>query len=231
MDDVSAVLDAALYPDVIELGGLPSALRTLAGRRGVDLGDVSAAPGYGPFDAARLNSDRGGIGVVLSPDERRFTVQMSGGGHPWAYGSTDDLTTVVEVAGAWRAGATLRELGARFPFMQYDRMAQAYEEGDQVAARWDHLLHDPDLDTVRPVLRAAHADARLRELFPSVSHLTLVRLVDSVEAAGGEVRIRRSPRGTYLVDASWDETPRDTGTTEEAVAAAVALLRRRPDGS
>ncbi len=87
------------------------------------------------------------------------------------------------------------------------------------------LLHDDDLDAIRPLLRAAHAHPRLRELFPSVTHLTLVRLkVDPFDTAGDEVLILLSRQGTYRVDAARSNAAREVSTVDDAVEAAVSRL-------
>lgn len=221
-------LPADLYPDVVEMGGLAPALRTAAGRAGVDLGDISAPPWPDPFTTVYLSSSRGSIGVVAEPSERRFDVGFSARGHNWAQGSTADLAEVVGAVHAWREGAKLRELAARFPFMRYDRMAQAYEDGKPVEVRWDDLLSDPELDAIRPLLRAAHAHPRLRPLFPSVSHLTLAWFLRGLPSqADGAVQVLLTPEGGYRVNATWDQIERVAGSVDEAVELAASLLSER----
>ncbi len=218
-------LSADLYPDVVEKGGIAPALRAAAGRVGVDLGEISTPPWPNPFTTAYLSSGRGGIGVVAEPSERRFDIGFSTHGHNWANGSTADMAEVVGAVHAWREGATLRELAARFPFMTYDRMAQAYEDGNPVEVMWDLRLHDPELDAIRPLLRAAHAEPRLRAMFPAVTHLTLAWFSsDPPGVAESSVRVLLSADGDYQVFATWDQVERVAGTPEEAVAQAVSLL-------
>ncbi len=214
-----------LYPELVEHGGLAPALRAAAAREDVDLGEMSAPAWPGPDHTVYLTSSRGGMGVSAAPDERRFSIALAGRGHSWAYGDTADLSEVVGVLRAWRDGATLRELGARFPFMTYDVMAQAYEDGNPVEVRWELLLSDPELDLVRPLLRVAHGHPGLRALFPSVSHLTLLRLsLDPADLAGGEVRILLSSRGGYRVDVTWEEAGHQIANVDEAVGLAASLL-------
>jgi hypothetical protein len=157
-------------------------------------------------------------------DRRLFSTTVSRPGNIQGDGGTENLLEVVSVAHAWRGGATLRELNTRFPFMRYSRMALAFEDGDHVPVRWHALLHDENLDLARPLLQAAYANARLRNLFPSVSHLTLVRFaVDALDRSAGEVRIRLGSDGAHRVDATWADE-RAVPTVEEAVEVAGFLV-------
>ncbi|MFI6757623.1 DUF6193 family natural product biosynthesis protein [Micromonospora sp. NPDC050417] len=228
-DDPAATLDESLYPDVVEAGGLALALRGLARRRGIDVGDISASE-FGPLFFATIDSPRGGIGVQVVPGRRSFYIVLSHRSHKWARGETDDLLDVLRVAELWRGGAMLSELASTFPFMSYRPIEEAYERGDHVPVQWQTLLQDADLDEIRPLLRAAHENERLRELFPTVSHFTLLRLeLDAENRSAGSVRIERNPAGDYRVVNSWSEVSRQAGTLDQAVAAAVAALPERSD--
>ncbi|GAA3936214.1 hypothetical protein [Actinoplanes auranticolor] len=90
---------------------------------------------------------------------------------------------------ALRRGISLREMHRQFPFMRVDPVAMAREEGDRPGL-WDIYLNDPYLVTLRPLLRAAHADQRLRRFYPSVDHGTVFRLVaDLHDRAAGKVAV------------------------------------------
>ncbi|MFF3403785.1 DUF6193 family natural product biosynthesis protein [Streptomyces sp. NPDC002659] len=204
----SDVLDVALYPDLIRLGGLAAAMIHVARSEGVDLEEIHTEPGrwgHGSFIAAEVRADRGAVSVLLGADERLFSISIANDVHVWMAGGTDDLPSLVGVADAWCGGATLREVHDRFPFMSYTALAQAYEDGDPVATQWERLLSDEIFEKKRPLLRAAHTDDRLRKLFPVISHGSLVlsrnprdRASEEfwiVPLAGGAYRVRSTKQG------------------------------------
>ncbi|WP_405096234.1 hypothetical protein [Micromonospora sp. NBC_01412] len=120
MSDVSTALGVRLYPDLVELGGLASALALTATRCQVDVGRISAPEqGRSRFTCAELTSERGTICVGLGSQARYFMVDISGSDGSRADGDTTDLDQVVRIADAWRGGAGFAELRARFPFLDH----------------------------------------------------------------------------------------------------------------
>jgi len=217
-------VDSSLYPDIVEKGGLAGALADAARADGIDLGRLTVPAGPDGYTNAVMDSDRGRIGVGIGADRRIFAVTISNGVFVWASGVTPDLREVVRMTHRWQAGATLRDLHGRFPFMTYSRLAQGYEDGNPVEVQWDQLLRSPDLTLIRPVLEAAHADERLRQLFPSVTHFTLARFeLDHLDRRAGEVWIELTAGG-YDVGSPWVENPVRVAAVAEAIAAAVAQL-------
>ncbi|WP_144127659.1 DUF6193 family natural product biosynthesis protein [Catellatospora sichuanensis] len=214
-------LNTDLYPDVTEAGDLARAIEKLALLNKIDLGEVTLP--YSSYAPARISAGRGRIGVDLRRDTRLYQIAIAGDSHNWASGETDQLLEVVKVAEAWRRGATLRELNAQFPFMTYTPMAQAYEDGTHVPFQWDRLLNDPDLDRIRPLMRAARAHPQLRELFPTVSHLTLLRLErDPADQSAGQIHIVLTRNGDYRVDYN-GEDEQNFPTIDSAIQAAASI--------
>ncbi|MEU5722027.1 hypothetical protein [Micromonospora sp. NPDC047738] len=119
MSDVSTALGVRLYPDLVERGGLAPALADTAAQHQLDLGQVSAPDhGRARFTCAELTSDRGVVCVGLGAQARYFMIDLRVSGEVQARGDATDLLQVAQVADAWRAGTTLAELTARFPFME-----------------------------------------------------------------------------------------------------------------
>jgi hypothetical protein len=185
---------------------------------------VTVPDGADPFTEALVGADRGWVSVTAGADRRAFVINLANDRHHWAVGTTDDLVTVALVADRWRAGATLRQLHERFPFMTYTRLAQGYEDGDPIGAQWAHLLDDPDLTLIRPLLLAARADERLGRLFPTVSHHTLARFaLDHTARDSEDVVIAMRGQGGFEVWATWLPTRSAAATIAEAVDAAARL--------
>lgn len=221
-------VDAALYPDVAEMGGLPAALAAVAARDGAGVGEIVAG-GFHRNVAVALMSDRGRVTVTLVVDRRVFSIRVVVDGYDWAAGGASSLSDVVGVAAAWRGGATLRQLCAAFPFMTTDPVALGYEAGDPLGAYWEVNLTDPELTEVRPLLRAARRHPRLSGLFPRVSHLTLARFaLDERDRSQGEVRVLVTRDGHYRVDSSWVDESQTVESIDEAIALAAAQLPAEP---
>jgi hypothetical protein len=126
MSDVSTALGVRLYPDLVERGGLASALAETAARHGLQVGEVTAPEqGRSRFTCAEVSSERGTVCVGLGSQARYFMIDVRVAEQVQARGDTTDLTQVAHLAAAWRAGATLADLTAAFPFMEQMRVGSA----------------------------------------------------------------------------------------------------------
>jgi hypothetical protein len=226
--EASDVLNGDLYPDLIQLGGLASAMSQTARTDSADLGEIRAEPGrwgHGRFTTAEVPVHRGTVSVRLGVDERWFSITIADDAHVWTTGGTDDLHKLVGVTDAWRRGATLRELHDRFPFMSCTAMAQAYEDGNPVVAKWERLLAHEEYVAERPLLRAAHAEPRLRTLFPVVSYGSLILSRDPYDRTSEEFRIVPRADGGYRVSSTKPSgSEREVASLEEALVAVLILL-------
>ncbi|MET7881112.1 hypothetical protein ABZS52_29785 [Micromonospora profundi] len=119
MSDASTALGVRLYPDLVERDGLAPALIETATTHQLDIGRVTAPDqGRARFTCAELHSDKGVVCVGLGSQARYFMVDLRIDDEVQARGDAMDLLQVAQMAAAWRAGATLAELTARFPFME-----------------------------------------------------------------------------------------------------------------
>ncbi|MFI6793021.1 DUF6193 family natural product biosynthesis protein [Nonomuraea sp. NPDC050383] len=223
--DPSEYLDAELYPDLTQLGGLASAIRQLARDNCIELEKVDAEPGAARYITAKIPLSRGRISVLLGAERRWFSVTIEGNAHVWASGGTNDLLAVVEMADSWRQGVTLRGLADRFPFMSYSRLSEAYESGDPVSVQWDHLLGDAAFRQQANVLQAVHRADRLRMLFPYVSHGTIRLALDHLERRAGEIWIAPLADGRFRVESTNSrDSRREVGSVEDAIEIALSYL-------
>ncbi|MFJ4013415.1 hypothetical protein [Streptomyces sp. NPDC090026] len=191
----SSVEDLRLryYADLVESGGLRSAILAIAGGRQGDLGVPAeeATPSVSPWTTAEFASTRGAMRVNLGYGVRRFAVTLDGHGHVWASGSTSSLSEVVGVLVSWRRGAKLRELVEEFPFMEFDRLSQAYEDGNPVEVQWDIVIGNDAFAVYRELLVTLRASAGLDVLFPYFSHWTLRLSKDHQDVHAEEILIRQ----------------------------------------
>ncbi|MGW4644920.1 hypothetical protein [Kitasatospora sp. NPDC004289] len=189
------------YPDLVQSGGLRPAILGVAGAHRTEPGVLAEGPmpSASQWSAAEFASPRGAMRVNLGHGVRRFAVTLDGHGHVWASGSTSDLSEVVEVLVSWQHGVKLRELAARFPFMEFDRLSQAYEDGNVVEVQWDIVIGDDDFLLYRELLLALRENAGLREFFPYFSHWTLRLSKDQADAGAAEILIQRAAEGEGFV--------------------------------
>ncbi|MEU9942372.1 DUF6193 family natural product biosynthesis protein [Streptomyces lavendulae] len=204
--NLSEILDARYYADLIECGGLVASIVHVSNLNGIDLGEVSpqARSGEGMFKTANANSRRGRMSVLLGLGRRSFSLTLEGREFVWASGGTPDLLILISAMDSWRKGASLREIGTEFPFLQYGRISQAHEDGDAVEVQWRILAESERFRENFHLIRLLQSDVRLRELFPSFSHETLRLAVDCCDRCAGEILIERHG-GKYLVSASGGE--------------------------
>lgn len=226
-------VDALWYPDVVACGSLVDALRKAAREADSDVGEISPMP-YNVLQGAWMPSARGSILVKTVPNERAFSITLSNNvvnttnhSRPsWAFGRTSALAEVVSMADAWRGGMKLRELREAFPFMTYDRIALANEDGNVREVMWDDLIESEGYPEARPLLQAARADEQLGRMWATGSH-TFWIYFDPDDGSGAMARVHLTD-GTYVIGpgSGWEDGDDSTvvHTVDEAVAAVKALL-------
>jgi len=213
-------VDALLYPDIAEYGGLADAMQAVAAAEGIGLGELVTASRVRRVAVSAL-SEHGVVHVGLMVDRRVFSIYIYVDERQVAVGGTDSLQEVVGVAGAWAADVGLRRLGDEFPFLE------TYEIPDNpIAVSWESHLADPDLTEIRPFLLAARQNPLLRGWMPGVSHLTLARFSSRERERVLDVLLRRD--GRYEVSSTWTAQPRIVETVDEAVAEAAAQIEVAP---
>ncbi|MEU4147907.1 DUF6193 family natural product biosynthesis protein [Streptomyces parvulus] len=223
--EVSRFINPALYPDLVELGGLGAAIAHAADRNGLDLGQVESASSNprGHLVTARLHSDRGPILIHLGKERRLFSISIEGEVRPWAEGATGDIDDAVGVVGAWRSGVTLRDLKSRFNFMDYDELAQAHESGDPVETQWKLLLREEDRPILQNLLRTLYADPGLRGFFPYLSMGILCLARDISDRRAGEIRIVPGGDGSHRVQSTLSGEEREVPSTDQVLDAVKHL--------
>jgi hypothetical protein len=165
--------------------------------------------------------------VNVGLGERRFSIALDSaqGNYVWASGSTPELPEVVRLLDAWRQGVKLKELTDRFPFMEFQRLSQGYEDGNPVETQWDIVINDDAFREYGDLLEALHSDPRLRETFPFFSHWTLRMAKDCYRPEAGEILIQPRPDGSYRLWSSADsEEKTEFRRVDDLIRAAVSLL-------
>ncbi|WP_018548548.1 DUF6193 family natural product biosynthesis protein [Streptomyces sp. LaPpAH-108] len=221
-------------PELAAPGGLVAALEQEAARLGLDLTVLPHS--HEPRTSARIPSvvpERDPLGVHIVSGSRQFRVGGGSQGIGMVSGWATDLSDVVRAGAAWRRGASLREMKAEAPFLEYDGLAEAHERGPAavVAHQWREMRRlaakAPDFTAFAALVEAAHAEPRLRQLYVFSSHWTLgfssctgYPFRDEIAVAppvkSEPYRVMRRPLRAALGEAA---------TAEEAVALAVSHLR------
>ncbi|CNE99498.1 Uncharacterised protein [Mycobacterium tuberculosis] len=159
-----------LYPDVMAAGSIGRAVEVRARRSGVPWRIGRANWQTDDMISAVVRTDHGDVRIMVGAKLRVFIVSVWRMGALWISGNTPDLDAVTRFVAAWHDGISLAEAHSRWPFMAYERLAEARESGDAVAVKWQLLDADPGADYVRDVLNAAAARPELAQLFPWLSH-------------------------------------------------------------
>lgn len=225
--DLSGMIDAGLYPDLIDMGGVVSAIESIARENGLDMGRVCSqySSGSGLYTSAEVDSDRGRVSILLGVNQRSFSVEIYGRGFSWVDGATSDLAVLVRSVAAWRGGMPLHEFAEKFPTMRPTRLAWAYDSGDPISAQWDWLRTSEDFSEERFLMNAAYESERLRQLFPYLSHGTLCLTVEHGVRSARVIRMSRIASADYRVEvSSMADSVRRVQSLGEAVSAAVDLL-------
>lgn len=83
--------------------------------------------------------------------------------------------------------------------MEYDAMAQAYEDGDPVQAQWDKVLGSDQHPEMHAILRQAYSRPEIRRLYPYFSHGVLRFLTDCNDVTAVRVFVDHAAEGHYCV--------------------------------
>jgi Family of unknown function (DUF6193) len=141
---------------------------------------------------------------------------------------------VAAVFDAWLSDAQPggEEMAEHFPFLSFQESARAYERGDAVEELWLSLLKGAwGIERLQPLVEAAGAEPRLRQLRPwvSVDRLCFSRWVgfpfsDDLPYAAprGSFRVYKPHPGEYLSERSVDVL--GEGDPERVVELLVAAL-------
>lgn len=163
MTEEPATDHARHYPDLVRAGSLRAALGTAL---------PPDTPDRYP-DSVRAEAGERGVSVVAVAGERGFRVRCWARTIHMAGGTTDDLAAAAGAVEQWLRPGPVRELTDRWPFLTAGSLAEGYECGDPVPARWAQLrasrIRLRHADELHAFIEAAHAEPRLRALSPGMS--------------------------------------------------------------
>jgi hypothetical protein len=183
-----------LYPEVLSAGSLRAAVVKAADRVGCCIGPLD-----GESYAVSVETERGVISINLAADERLFLIGINSPGFIWAAGATDDLELLVQAVAAWHEGASAEAFQSEFSFMQLGEFARALEAGDPTPLQWSELLSSDFHSKQRNLLTRIHADAELRQFFPTITHGVVRLRVDALDGGSRQVLVDELDKDRYAV--------------------------------
>ncbi|MFF2779811.1 DUF6193 family natural product biosynthesis protein [Streptomyces sp. NPDC058052] len=227
---------AVLFPDIAAAGSLAAALRAVAAGA---LDDVPlTSPAREPLSGASAGSVlpyREAMRVSAWRHERKWSVGADDPllGLSLIHGVTDDLAQVARALRAWHDGAAPDGVHAVAPFARPTGRSELTEPDPArlVESEWRHLrteaaeLDTPWADAYRALVEAAHAEPRLRALYPFTSHWSLrfsAATRPYLDVVGPNLEC--AGEDGYRVAVFMTERGRPFATAPEAVAEAVRLL-------
>jgi hypothetical protein len=161
-----------LYPDLVSAGGLRSALLLRAELLGVRLEGVVSPSGRQAEMYVGVKTRKGELQASLAGSRRIFLVRIWGAGAELATGKTESLDDLLIAMSLWAEGARLRAIRNRVPFIEFDTLGEAYENGDEVEEKW-RILEASDNPYVARFAAEAQRNPVLAGLFPYLSHSKL----------------------------------------------------------
>jgi hypothetical protein len=199
--------DYSRYPEVAAAGDLRTALQETFDTAGMPLtAQYVESPGWVATHAVVRAADRQ-VYVHMRSGDRAFAVDLGIPGFQMAHGLTADLRNAAGAISTFLNGATLRQLGAAWPFVTFSPFAEAFERGeaDAIAYRWQQLL-DPASVRARQrrdlhdFLVAASGEPRPCALYPFTSHYDLGfrRSVPDLQSRAS-AWVRPLGEGLYLI--------------------------------
>lgn len=227
-------MNSEFYADVIDAGGLGAALERMAEELGFSLEIVSGRKEIADSVGIAVTAPGPRLPLVVFPraDSRGFHLIGSSHGAEIVTGEARELGQAVRAGAAWAAGTPVPELRRTLPFLQFDALAEAHEEGPAaaVAAQWEQLKQRAagaaDFPEFGRLVAAAYAEPRLRRLFPFTSHWTVALSsctgrpyhdeIAILPQSGGKPHIVLRHANTGLIG--------EAATVTEAVALALANL-------
>ncbi|MEV7584701.1 DUF6193 family natural product biosynthesis protein [Streptomyces erythrochromogenes] len=170
---------AVLYPDVAAHGSLAAALQAAAAEHGMSL-PLAVTPSD-PLRHATITSvapHRHSSYVTAWHHERRWSVYGSSNDRLMICGNTKDVRALPPVIRAWAEGAGLDDIrqAAAFDLLTGRFEVPDNNPADVIASEWQWLLKDADdadWPQYQALIESAHAEPRLRGLYPFTSHWAL----------------------------------------------------------
>ncbi|MEU5597432.1 DUF6193 family natural product biosynthesis protein [Streptomyces sp. NPDC020298] len=181
---------------------------------------------HAAYSTATADTGRGVVSVLLGSQKRKFSVSIHGDAHVWASGGTSDLASVAQVIALWRTGAPLRQLAEKCPFMEYDAMAQAHEDGDPVETQWEKVLRSDAFPDLNEILRRGHAHPEVRRLFPYVTHGALRFSADYRDVTAVRILVDPTTEG-YRVETTVEGDAGEDFSSVQGVVDKLAELAAR----
>jgi hypothetical protein len=162
--------------------------------------------------------------------ERRWWIQGSANNGILVSGTTPDLRQLPAVVHGWAEGAALDDIAQAAPF---DVLTGRFEvpDGDPasvIASEWQWLLKDAkesDWPEYEALIEAAHAEPKLRKLYPYTSHWALSFSATPYPFTPSFATLLASRGGAYTVSEWWNgATLAQVATPAEAISMAIDRL-------
>ncbi|MEV6163284.1 DUF6193 family natural product biosynthesis protein [Streptomyces sp. NPDC052052] len=224
---------AVLYPDVAAHGSLAAALQAAAADQGMSL-PLAVTPSD-PLRHATFTSvvpHRHASYIAARHHERSWSIGGSSNNRTMICGNTKDIRALPHVIRGWAEGASLDEIRQAATF---DLLTGRFEVPDNnpvdvIASEWQWLLKDADhtdWPQYQALIQSAHAEPKLRRLYPFTSHWALsFSNTPDYPFSPSFVSIN-SPVGTgdYTIRERWNRPALHHVTTAaEAIAIAVGRI-------
>lgn len=165
----------SLYPEIESAGGLIFALDLAFKKIGSPLRVSNVDnPKIFPGAYARIERDNKFSQIYIAAKEKLYLPDFWRDGVCLGHGKTENIYLLVECIDYWlTTKERTKELANKFSFVTPHIDASIFDEGNEVAYKWQKILNDPSLKEIKSFVELAIKDPILSKLFPYTSIMTL----------------------------------------------------------
>jgi len=167
--DSEAFTERLLYPDITN-GGLSSFLQQELDKRAPHL-KATWPEGSRYWSKVEIDGGERSALAYCAVEERSFGLELWADSIEHLSGWTSGPAELPEAICQWltpKAPGTAAMAG-RFPFLETNPFAEAFERGEAIEFLWSQLLESPPVESLRPLIEAAAQEPLLRQLRPYTS--------------------------------------------------------------
>lgn len=160
------------YPDLVEKGGLDSALQSAF----TEIQSSLKVTNFGTdflFVCSYVEKNNRSSQIKIASEQRLFIGDFWESGIILGKTYTDSISELVQVIHEWlETSISITELGKKFEFVELHEKAEYFETGREVEWQWKNLHNwiPKYMPELVPILNEASKNSILSKLFPFTSH-------------------------------------------------------------
>ena len=160
--------------DIDDAGGLSFAIDLAFKKIGSALRVEKDDPKFFPGAFARILNDNKFSQVYVAEGKTIYLPDFWRNGVCLAHGATENIELLAECINFWLTNnIRTNQLAEKFPFVKPKKDAVIFDDGKEVAYKWQSILNDQYSKEIKSFVELAIKDPILSRLFPYTSLMTL----------------------------------------------------------